>query len=353
MDFINTIFNSAELSELLSVYLEEYQQSLLFVLLAIALLNCFFGYHLRKLWGILAGMMLGALISAAVCITMEKTGMLLYIVMILGSFILGLLALLLYRVGLFFICVWTIPFLLNRLFTARTMEVLILWIALGIAVGIMTILWERQIISVITSLGGGFTASMTLLRLSENSSVAMLLMIGSALSIAGLFIQFQPWRSRSSWNSDEERARDKHRHKRRMRRIRRKKRHQALQEQKKKGGSAGKRWPSASRTTSEYTPYTTRTIYREQQQEKSSGRLSYPDTGKITPIYDDTTEQQTSVLQENQTTDLSDIRQAISKEVSDIYQEQQQEMDHALNQLLEQEYQNTTRSLDSRSTRPT
>ncbi len=313
MDLLINLYYSAGVSDLVTAYLQEYRHLLLLVLLVIALLNCFLGYHFRKLWGILAGMAIGAAISAGVCLYIEKTGAILYIAVTLGAFILGLLALLLYRVGLFFICVFLVPFLFTRLFPAARLENLVLWLLLGIIAGTLTLVKEREVISIITSLGGGFGSAKLLMMLQNHQSFMMLLLVGTALSTAGLLLQFQPWRSRSAWNSDEERVRDRHRHKRRMRRIRKKRRHLQKAQQRKNQKTTPRNWGVPKRETTEYTPYTTRPLYQDG--------------------------------------DLSHIRRSISRDVSDIYQEQQQDLeeaDDALNQLLEQEYQHTTRRLHKR-----
>lgn len=351
MDLLYSTLYSEELSVLVSSYLQNYRQLLLLMLLVIALLNCFLGFHFRKLWGILAGMMLGAAAAAGVCLYIKKTGMILYIAVILGAFTLGLLALLLYRVGLFFICVLLVPLILGKLFPAQKLDTVFLWILLGISAGILTLVREREIISTITSLGGGFGSAKLLLMLQEHDSFMILLLAGLALSITGLFLQFQPWRPRSAWNSDEERVRDKHRHKRRMKRIQRKRKLQERKEQKKHiKPSVPRRTPvsgTKTGTAAEYTPYTTHPIYQASLKQRSpdpsaAGKTTYPEAELPAASDESPKKEPTSPVEP----DLSDIRLSISREVSDIYQEQKKDMDETLNRLLEQEYHTTTRRLD-------
>ncbi len=382
MDLFIELYNSFSVPDLVSAFIQQYMQTLLTVLLAIALLNCFFGFILRKLWGILAGMLVGAFAGAAACIYLNRTGAILYIVTVLGALILGLLAMLLYKIGLFFLCLVLVPFLLNRLFPATTMDRLILWIILGMAAGILTVVREREVISILTSLGGGFGAAKVLLLLMERDSTVLLVLIGAALSVLGLFIQFQPWRSRSAWNSDEERFRDRHRHNRRMKRIRRKRKRQERAARRYSGQPVSGRRPSSRNGSAEYTPYTERPIYQAGMRELHSQELPpvdrdplsetvllseaeqdyrrqdfpenrqpgnprydsdyQPDFDSADPMEQDETPDWNDP--NSMTTDLSDVRQSISREVSDIYQEQQ-ELDDTMNKLLDQDLHNSTRIL--------
>lgn len=342
MDLLYNSLFSAEIPELISDYARNYEQPILVVLLVISLLNCFFGFHLRKLWGTLAGMFIGAALSFAICIYLNKTSAIMYIVTLLGAFTVGLLGLLLYHAGLFFIGTLLVPLLLSRIFTVPKLETLFLWILLGIIASTLTLIWERETISTITAVAGGFGATICLMRFQHHFSYVMIIMVGTTLSLAGLLLQFQPWRSRSSWNSDEERARDKHRHKRRMKRIKKKKRNQERMEQKQNGNHSRKHRTAKNRETTEYTPYTTHPIYQASLREKQKLQNSQEHSTDTQSDSSHTTAPP-SGEQSYVNPDLSDIRQLISKEVSGIYLEKQQEMDKALDQLLEKEYQSTAR----------
>lgn len=401
MDYIYYLYYAADLLDLAKNYMVQYSQIILTSLLVIALLNCFFGFHLRKLWGILAGFIIGAAVAAGACIYIGKTGPILYLVTILGAFTFGLLALLLYKVGLFFIGSLTVPLLLSRVFPTEELETLLFWIFLGLLVGILTMVWERESVSLITAIGGGFGAAKCLLLLRNHNSLMMLFLIGVTLSMIGILLQFQPWRPRSAWNSDEERARDKQRHNRRMKRIRRKKKRQERIDQRKDAkntasasrhsrGNSGPlfRRNSHGPETSEYTPYTAHPLYqatlsrKRLEDEYPAGESDHmpapagnqtPRTGTghmhhMSMDYVDHTARNTSgqmpqaygaasefsgrytdsdfssriAAQDPEayvaTPDLSEIRQSISQEVSDIYADRQQYMDASLNQLLEREF---------------
>ncbi len=349
---LNNMYTSFDIQDLISTYFQEYQKVFLMVLLAIALLNCFFGFHLRKLWGILAGMLLGAIASAAVCLYINKTGMIMYIVIIMGAFILGILALLLYKVGLFFLCVILVPYIFGKIFPAQTLDSMILLIILGVITGVLALVRERDVISILTALGGGFGAARVLLLILDHESATVLLLIGLVLSIAGLFVQFQPWRSRSAWNSDEEKVRDRLRHKRRMRRIRKKRRQQELAEQRRTGRKPARKHSSSRKTATEYTPYTTtRPLGHHTEEEQPSVADSIPrfdrgysdGTADFEPL-DSPAVSPSDRRGGNYSPDLSDIRQNISREVQDIYQEQQ-DMDDRLNRILEQDYRHTAGEL--------
>lgn len=337
MDSITALYTSVQVPDLVSALFETYRHSIMITLLIIAILNCFFGFHLRKVWGILAGMCLGALISAGICIYIERTGTILYLIVILGAFIMGLLALLLYRVGLFFIGLFLVPFIMSHILPYQKQDNLLFWAFLGILASTLTLVWERETISTVTAIVGGFSTANILMIMRQHNSPLMLLLLGLAFSIGGIFLQFQPWRPRSAWNSDEGRNRDKQRHKRRMKRLKRKKKRQHRKDAKKHGFRRRKEDAVKNRTTTEYTPYTTQPIYQAQLQRRLEPNLPRQDLPEYEP------EEYDTPLSDPE--DLSAIRQAISKEVADIYQEQQEELDATLDQLLEDEYRHTTRSL--------
>ncbi|MDO4489891.1 MAG: hypothetical protein Q4B85_02280 [Lachnospiraceae bacterium] len=340
MSSLYSTFYAYEIPELARAFLENQQHTILIAAAVVALLNCFFGYHLRKVWGVLAGILIGFFLSAGICIYLDKTGTILFLASSLGAFTLGLLAFLLYRVGLFFICVLMVPMFLSRLFPVHRTETVLFWVLLGLITGILTLVWEREIISTVTAVGGGFAAAKCLILLEEHNSLLTLFLVGMVLSLTGIMLQFQPWRSRSSWNSDEERARDKHRHRRRMKRLKKKQRSQMRQEQKNGIHTVVPR-PAQKKISTEYTPYSTRELYRRTADISAPLHQEFSDASSKNPGTEtDSAPRMTAVGP-----DLSEVRQAISQEVSDIYQEQQAQMDAALNQLLEQEYLNTTKNL--------
>ncbi|MDO4616038.1 MAG: hypothetical protein Q4B03_01115 [Lachnospiraceae bacterium] len=358
MESLYSIYQSFDISGTVSTYYPEYRHTLLIILLVIALLNCFFGYYLRKLWGILAGMLIGALIAATACIYLGRSGLILYIVTGLGAFILGLLALLLYKIGLFFLCLVLVPYIFSRLFPAPTLESVVLWIILGAVAGILTLVRERDVISILTAVGGGFGSGMVILMLWEHESTSLLVLFGIALSVFGLFLQFQLWRSRSDWNSDEERTRDKLRHKRRMRRIRNRRKRKEQAAQRKKHADHRRSGSAPRRTTSEYTPLNTRPIgQRSAKQQGTAGSERFRSYGHdfFESAREETDIGSTGTIPavprpadpdepKHFTADLSDVRQSISREVSDIFLEQQ-ELDEKMNRILEQDLHDSTRKL--------
>ena len=70
----------------------------------IALLNCFFGYTLRKIWGTLLGILIGGAIGVGGAIYFHQSFQIILIAGAIGAFFGGTTALALYRVGLFVLC---------------------------------------------------------------------------------------------------------------------------------------------------------------------------------------------------------------------------------------------------------
>ena len=112
---IDTLYALLDRFDTLKNLLAKYGTFLIIAAAIFALLNCFFGYALRKVWSVLLGFAIGA--SGGMLLasyTEQSRNMTLGVTLGLG-FIFGLLALLLYRIGTFFLIIGFLGFSLFKL----------------------------------------------------------------------------------------------------------------------------------------------------------------------------------------------------------------------------------------------
>lgn len=86
-----------------------------------AFLNCFMGYRLRKVWGCILGILIGGGAGAAAGYFLLQDKMMAILCAAGGALILGLLAWLLYKFGIFFMCTGLVYFLVVSFFQEPTM----------------------------------------------------------------------------------------------------------------------------------------------------------------------------------------------------------------------------------------
>ena len=84
--------------------------------LAFALLNCFFGYKLRKVWSCIFGLLLGIGTGLTAAAHLDQPLKISLIAAGIGGLVCMMLAFLLYRIGMFFLCIGTVIMILFNCF---------------------------------------------------------------------------------------------------------------------------------------------------------------------------------------------------------------------------------------------
>ena len=100
-----------------------YQQQLLLIVIVFALLNCFFGYALRKLWSVIPGFFLGAAAGYAAGTYTNQTTTITLALAVGTGLLTAIIAFVLYRIGLFLLICGLVGFCqskrYHRLWTRR------------------------------------------------------------------------------------------------------------------------------------------------------------------------------------------------------------------------------------------
>lgn len=158
----------------------------------IAIIQCFFGFKLMKFWIAVQGFLIGGLIGffLGAFITHGKFASLIFA--LLGAIGGAIIAYFLYKVGVFlkafgltFIIIAAIMVLLGIFSLAIPLGILI-----GIAAGIISVIFIQPIFILTTSISGGMSAgSFMATILNTNSAVGILL--GIILAGLGIFVQIK------------------------------------------------------------------------------------------------------------------------------------------------------------------
>lgn len=350
---IDTLYALLDRFDTLKNLLAKYGTFLIIAAAIFALLNCFFGYALRKVWSVLLGFAIGA--SGGMLLasyTEQSRNMTLGVTLGLG-FIFGLLALLLYRIGTFFLIIGFLGFSLFKLLNPQDLIMLLFLGAIAFVVALIGVPFERITVTLITSVCGALTAVTLAYDLQQTEYDLVMWIIVLVLAALGMIFQFKPWKDRGYEEEDEEeenyrRSRKQHRRSRTPSRStvsRTSGKRKKKKASRSSSGHSSSRGGSSSRRTkvSQNTMYDFRFVPEEPDDaededdeellERPARRSPRPEqtpvpgpaettspaAGDTRPIPDPR-----SVSAEP---DLSEIRQQISAEVQEIYRDSQEHTD--------------------------
>lgn len=342
---IDTLYSLLDKFDTLKELLTKYGTVLLIAAAVFALLNCFFGYALRKVWSVLLGFGIGAAAGMLLATyTDQSYNMILGVTVGLGL-IFGLLALLLYRIGTFFLIIGFLGFSLYRLLNPKDMVMLLFLAGISVVIALIGVPFERITVILITSVCGALTAVTLAYDLKKTAYDPVMWIIILILTALGMVFQFKPWKDRG-YQEEEEETDD----------YRRRKKKSAVQKNSSARRSAShsspdrsrnrKKRPSGKNRSSGYkTRVSQNTMYDfrfvpeiSDEDEKRQEELSRENAPARRPVKKTAASAQTSdpsPASYGGTTrpipdphapkepDLSQIRQQISEEVQEIYRDSQ------------------------------
>ena len=320
METLTAIYDLAKYTGVIDTFFSLYGTYIWTAGLVIALLNCFFGYKLRKLWGVLAGFLLGAAAGAGLAVHLNHLGYTtLFFALAFGLFF-AVLAFLLYRLGLFFLCTGSIVFLLWHFLPFHSKASLILYLCMGILTGILTLLKERLVVSLTTAVGGAWACVWFFSLLTGHTQLILLILITVILAILGILFQLKPWKEREEWETLEAEERQKEKARRHRRAQKKKSRKKAARQKRaQKRRSKNKKKPEPAKS------------HQKTQKPSPAPQASPSDAPEQAQMPSDTVDSSVPPLQteapspENPSenpSDLSEIRKQLSENISEIYQEQ-------------------------------
>ena len=340
MNNFAVIYELARQLGLIDLFFDIYGRYIWTAGLIIALLNCFFGYKLRKLWSVLIGFLLGVSAGAGICIYLRQPAPISLAVALIAGAICALLAFLLYRVGLFLLCAGLTAFTLWQLLPLHTNTALIVYIIIGIVIGILALVKERITVSLATAVGGGWAGAWFLSLLTGMDSNIFVILMTIIFAALGILLQLKPWKGREYWQPEDKQARLERKEEKKRRARRRKAKRKNAKKNKKEKKKEKER--QKKRELQKERP-------KQQRPEKAPvdnaapisqtpAAQQNPDAGYNIPAADSYPGPNNSSgaaagnipdshLQtpEKSPLDLSDVRSQLSQEVSEIFREQNQD----------------------------
>lgn len=159
-----------------------------------ALLNCFFGYQLKKVWVTLIGFGVGFLLGFLSCLIWIESSAVVGIAVAVGlvvGVLLALLAYRLYRVGVFLWMALLTFGSVASLFDGNIEWLgIVLGVVAGVVVGVLSLRYLRPVCIFSTAINGGILAAQNIFTLCNITQVGIVLGVGLALAVLGMLLQF-------------------------------------------------------------------------------------------------------------------------------------------------------------------
>lgn len=166
-----------------------------------AVLNCFMGYRLRKVWGCLLGILAGAGIGGVAGYFFLQDKAMALVCAGAGAMILGLLAWLLYKFGVFVMCTGLVYTLIIGRFADPTSTNHMVAIIVGVFAGTFALGYEKQMVIAITSICGGFGGIHLLLAMTGKDAGGGELILGLIMAGIGAVVQASALTKGSDWEA--------------------------------------------------------------------------------------------------------------------------------------------------------
>lgn len=163
---------------------------LLMGVLLFALMNCFLGHQLMRLWMTVIGLGIGGGIGGYLGLRHFYDKNAIFLSAVICAFAVAMAATLIYRVGLVVLCGGVVFLTLELLFPVASMSVHMGFLALGLVAGIAS--FEKETVSVtwITGICGGLAAAKAGFLLLHWQSTLIAVLGGAALAALGIKYQY-------------------------------------------------------------------------------------------------------------------------------------------------------------------
>ena len=228
----------------------------------------------------------------------------------------ALLGYLLYRAGLFILCWGVTVFLLLQLLHPASTAALAACLIAGAAAGGFALARERVTVSLVTAIGGGFGSAFLLLSLAGQDSPLLTILLTAILAFLGILVQLKPWKNKDYWEQEDQNLQRENREQARRRKSRKKqKRKEKKAKRKNRAGKDVNRKQNSRR--------------KQLPEGRRNGAFPFPAQGircgfqRTACVFPPSQEPQPVPIPESSGKFFSDIQLQLSREVSEIYKEQQ------------------------------
>ena len=300
------ILNTA--MEYLGDITQQYATGIMLASLVFALLNCFMGYRLRKVWGSLLGLFAGAATGAGATYYFFGTEYMLAAALA-GAVVVSIIAWIFYKLGIFLLCAGLVYLLTGSFFTDLDGTSRLVCLIVALFAATMAIGYERIMIIGITGICGGIGAVTALFSLTGMEKSLGTWILGLLLAGLGIAFQAGPYlrHRRSTYRDGSDR-----------------------------GGRSGRRkrrsMPSlpslpslpARRKKRTKTVYRTETVKNRNTERRST--TSAPEQRKRSTQQQEPVRTETMQKQNGGVVDLDDLNRELSREIKKIYKDEREHL---------------------------
>ena len=158
--------------------------------LVAALLICFLGLKLLRLWNILWGLILGSGIGLGISFALGLKSMVVLIVTAVAALVMAILAGVFLKFGAFGGCLLGIFGMAVCIVNPQNWMILAICGGIGLLAAIISMIWMEPMVIIFTSVYGGFTAGKAATALFGLGSPILSIVISVAAVALGCFVQF-------------------------------------------------------------------------------------------------------------------------------------------------------------------
>lgn len=174
----------------IEAHLEEIVTILLVGVIVFAILNCFWGYQMMRLWMSIIALAIGGLAGAYFGLKTFDSKNTIFIVAVVSGLVVSMLANLVYRLGLVVLCGGIVFLTFELLFPVAAMGVHMGFVALGIVSGIMAFEYEDIVVTWVTGICGGLASVRTLFILIKWDNIFAAIVVGAIVAALGIRFQY-------------------------------------------------------------------------------------------------------------------------------------------------------------------
>lgn len=173
-----------------------------------ALMNCFLGHQLMRLWMTVIGLGIGGAIGGYMGLRHFYDKNAIFLSATVCAFAVAMAAALVYRVGLVVLCGGVVFATMELLFPVSSMSVHMGFLALGIVAGVASFQKETLVVTWVTAICGGLAAARAGFLLLKIDLTVAAVIAGTLLAALGLKYQYSQIRKHPPASRKREKRKD-------------------------------------------------------------------------------------------------------------------------------------------------
>ena len=161
------------------------------IFLGLALLNCFLGYRLKKLWISMIGFLLGIAIGAGITALFSENKTVILAAGLVVGILVALISFRLYLIGVFFYAVLSAYPLIAGLIGKELWWEIALSVIAALLIGLLAVNFVRPVLIIVSAVGGGMQVSQIIMGWIAMENPWGLYGVAAGLALLGMLVQFR------------------------------------------------------------------------------------------------------------------------------------------------------------------